>query len=247
MQKPFLYWYNELRNLSIYSLCQFDADPAEIFPEKSWMSELFVCPEKLFKLCLSCLQITPLSVSSRESNNKSYLRDPNCGFKGLHKFNSMQNQTRSNVCSQWWSLVKSLLCQIKIWSCPALPAALCHWLRWDDRAIAVSHSGSQTSSNSKIENKWSRNIQITVRLSSFHQNLSQTHWRKKVHCKKNHSSSPSEKILDSLRGKQQPWGLDPWVWRSCSLWCRPVHTREWGSSNQQLNWAGFRDFKAYQM
>lgn len=209
MQKPFLYWYNELRNLSIYSLCQFDADPAEIFPEKSWMSKLFVCPEKLFKLCLSCLQITPLSVSSRESSNKSYLRDPNCGFKGLHKFDSMQNQTRSNVCSQWWSLVKSLLCQIKIRSCPALPAALCHWLLWDDRAVAVSHSGSQTSSNSKIENKWSRNIQITVRLSSFHQNLFQTHWRKKMHCKKKSQFFPFWKNFGFSPGQVAALGPRP--------------------------------------
>lgn len=152
--------------------------------EKSWMSELFFCPEKLFKLCLFCLQITPLSVSSRESNSRSYLLDPNCGFKGLRKFNSMQNQTRTYVWSQWWRSVKSLLCQIKMWTCPALPAALCHWLHWDDRAVAVSRSGSQTSSNSKIENKWFRHIQITVRLSSFHRSLSQTLRRKKMHCKK---------------------------------------------------------------
>lgn len=109
---------------------------------------------------------------------------PKLWFQRTAEVQLYAKSDKACVCSQWWSLVKTLLCQIKIQSCPALPAALWHWLQWDDKAVTVSHSESQTSSNSKIENEWSRNTEITLRLSSFHQNQPQMHRRKKMHYQK---------------------------------------------------------------
>lgn len=60
-------------------------------------------------------------------------------------------------------------------------------------------------SNSKIENKLSRNIQISVRLFNFHRKQSQTHWRKKMPCQK---SQLFIFLLDSLWIKW--WPLGPW-------------------------------------